>query len=239
MITIFGFRLNTGKEIYIVGDIANKDVAKDLASTLSPKMFADDKLHVKRTNDVIAIESLGDIKENNKGILKEYYVAFFMLDELQFLTLREYSVQGVYNLLKSRYGIDDDIVAMIFELKQSINNFDIEKEVKEYIEDHDKMKDLTYRARVKLQKIYGIDTYIDNINAMINMVEDKLTGRYKDIDENKVHDIIKALLYFVYTTKFGISDEMGSLLSISNRITKDILKYKNWSSVDIDDIILA
>ena len=258
MIHLFKIKINTGKTMCIIGDINSREKAKNLAVQLSPRFFADDKLHVRNGNNVIdSDEYLSALfAEGKDTTIKEFYVVFLLMDTLQFLTVKSNGPASAYRSIKSKYGIDEDMTAMIFELGQKVGRKDAvdtakviidtaKRDNKNGILENKQVAKVVYDTRVKLAKTYGFDRYEQNITTLIAIFEDFISGRYRDISADKVNAILAALIYFAYPSEYHIDklklqsiDELEALKKITNMLTSDILKYKQWVAGDVGEIII-
>jgi len=105
------------------------------------------------------------------------------------------------------------------------------------VQDPDKTRAVLEKALDKARKVKGpLEKVWENLQMMIGLVKDWLTGNYREVPRSTIVMIVAALLYLIspidvipdFIPIIGYLDDVFVIGLVINRIFKDLEKYKEW-----------
>lgn len=112
-----------------------------------------------------------------------------------------------------------------------------ESRASEYLNDGKKAKKLLGDARKKAERKKNmLDEVWDRVQLAFSLLEDWISGRYREIPYRSMIMITAAILYFIIPTDllpdfiigFGYVDDIAVLSFVFSQIAKDVNDYKAW-----------
>lgn len=245
MVNIFKIKLNSGKIMCIVGNLPGISIAKDQAIKLSTMFFSDDQLYVRRVNEVIEADTGEQALNKETGNIKTFDVAFSFDGAVQNLTIKGKGPMDVYHNLKAKYGIDEDLIVMIFELEQEIVKKDAIELAKQYIKDRPTADRIVKESMVKIARQQNLAMYRQNIKTLMSIFYDYETKRYTDINSEKIPVILAMFMCILNPQEYCINgiqlhadDEVVAAENVTKMLIYDIMNYKQWANGSVGDIII-
>jgi uncharacterized membrane protein YkvA (DUF1232 family) len=112
---------------------------------------------------------------------------------------------------------------------------DYGKKAKDYVEDKNKTKILLNEAMNKAKKKGALEEIWDNLQLLLGIIKDWISGDYTEIPVGSITLIIIGLLYFVSPIDLipdflpgGLIDDAVVLSLVIKQITSDLDNYRIW-----------
>lgn len=204
-------KLTNNKIIDIISNTKTGEEAKTLAIKYSPRLFGDTSLYV--TNESIIINSNEfDNKSNyisNKNT-KEFMVSFFMDNITQVLNIKAAEVPEAYNSIKLKYGIQEDVLMMIYETNQSKNSIVPALNLSKHMiltRDTYRINNVLNKATLKIQQDGILYMHEYNLSLLLSLIRDFCSGDYTWVHKEIVIQALASIIHYVNPSKFTFNVE--------------------------------
>lgn len=208
---IVAIQLNNGKVMHIIGDVKNKEDARATAAKLSKRLWGDSELYVYNTSHILSADKWSQDKQCSFQHGNKMYMISFLLDgSTQVLHTEAAGIKSAYNSIKVRYGIEENIFAMVYEVNQSTIRASAMSEASKLIKSEDKTNEL--------------------IDKTVNKIKSSL--EYEDIQKEiyKIH-LIKSLIIATRHNKY----DKCSLMMLTSMLASIIYFYTPYEySYDVN-----
>lgn len=234
MRTIATLRLNSGNLINIVSNLESKEKIREEAAKQSNRLFADKELRITKKTHILSIEDWEkDARVNYQNGNKEFTVAFMLDNIVQVLKVNSSGVKGAYNNIRLKYGIQDDILTIIYEENQRLRKKSAINASRKILSN----RNLTYNtinlAANKVKRTQGLNEYKKDLNIVFSMITSVVSGEYANIDLNKIVVAMEYIIYFLKPTEYFLESNnelnyISALKNIVDYMEEDINNYKSW-----------
>lgn len=248
---ITAVRLENNKIMNIISNKRTGEEAKALAIKHSPRLFGDINLYVTDEAVIISNEKFNNrnnyiSNKNERGFI----VSFFMDNITQVLNIKASEVSGAYNSIKLKYGIQEDVFMMIYEVNQTQNNTVSAVEISKHIiltRDNYRINNILNKASEKMRRDELLYMHEYNISLLLGIIRDYCTGDYTWIHTEIVIKALANITHYINPDKFTIkgltdidmrnindehkdkySESSYRILKTINSMSIDIKLYNNW-----------
>ena len=249
-------KLKNNTIMNVIANAKNKEDAKNWAVTNSIRLFADTKMHVTSDSVIISCDKWSQDKQASyQSGFKQYLVAFYLDNITQFLRIEAAGVKSAYNSVKSKFGIQENVNMMIFEINQQIktdkkkntsenNKSEVKKDRKSSVEyalrivnDLNKLSYILTKANEKVKNIPILSLYNAETYLMFSLVTDYCCGRYANVSADTVVGIVSCCIYLLNPEDFlpDMSNDVANLDAVTvfawavKQSQDDLLTYSKWA----------
>lgn len=231
-------KLQNSNHMVIVGDVQNKEQAKAMAIQLSPRFFADKSLHISKESPIINVEKWSQERGYSYQPGNKTYIVAFLLDNItQILQVEANGIKSAYNNIKVRYGINENLFMMIYELNQVHKRKSSMNVSKEVIRDNRRTTETLNKAADKARETPELGEYIEDLWLLFGMIRDYCNGSYRDIPTGTIIGALACVIYFLspidlipdVVPVIGQLDDITVLIWALKQLRGDIQRYKYWT----------
>jgi hypothetical protein len=211
--------------------------AKELAIKNSPRLFGDKELYITKECKVLNTEEWGKEKKSSYIGNKKYMVSFILEGVVQVLNIDAASVKNAYNIVRTKYGIQEDLFMAVYEInqkekKQETDSKDKSQTTKTSKSTTDNNTNAGTLSAISLAKSILADEH--KFNAILNLVIDKIEREYST--NSRLETDLKMLITMINDCAHGDFSEISYDNMIS--VTGCLCYYLNPESVKQDIIEL-
>ena len=238
LIVEIGLRDNT--IMNIVADTQSKESARNIAVQLSSRLFADSRFFVYSSSPILRVEKWAKDKHiNHQSGNKKFMAAFMLNGGVQFLQVQAAGVKSAYNSIKIKYGIQENLFMMIYEVNQNMQSRSIMNCAQQVLLDNNKIKGLSRAVVSKVSTTPEYETYRDEIVLLLFLIKDYIDNDYKCISSIDVIGITSVMVYILNPEGFVLDivpgmDVMSELELICwaiKQLSNDIKNYTDWINI--------
>lgn len=193
-------KLDNGELMGIVGEGINNSSIKSLAVQQSTRLWGDKELRVNRHSPIISTEALNNKEQEHEHEIKKYMVSFLMDEITQALKIEAKSIRDAYNKIRTKYGIQDNIFMMIYEINQfAVKDSAIEVS-KIALRNSNSLNEI-FRKAVEKSKD---SEYGERVQCLLQMINNSIHGRYSRITRNNIIIALADIVYFTDPTIYTL-----------------------------------
>ena len=201
-------RLENNKIMNIISNKKTGEEAKALAIKHSPRLFGDINLYVTNEANIISNEQFNNkssyISSKNE---KEFMASFFMDNITQVLNIKSNEVSGAYNSIKLKYGIQEDVFMMIYEVNQTQNNKVSAVQLSKHIiltKDNYRINNILNKASEQMKRDELLYMHEYDISLLFGIIRDYCAGDYTWIHTEIVIKALANITHYINPDKFTI-----------------------------------
>jgi hypothetical protein len=179
---ILTFQLENGKLMNIISSEPVKK-AKEIAIKNSARLFGDSNLYITKQSKLISSEEWEKEKKANYVGTKKYMTSFILDNVVQVITIDAASVKNAYNIVRTKYGIQDDLFMAVYEINQKVKDNEQSKKPVKISKEQDTDKEVKSNkisakslAKTTLSEDKKFNTVL---NAAINRIEQEYSENKK------------------------------------------------------------
>lgn len=245
---ILNVQLKNGNVMNIVANVHNIDEAKNWAIEYSSRLIPDTNLHINNQCKLISSERWSQDKAMSyQHGNKQFIAAFVMNGVSQYVKIEACGVKSAYNNIKIKYGIQENLNMLIYEVNQVVKKRSAINSGAEIIKDTNKVNMVLSRAHDKIKTFPVLGKYAADITLLIGVIKDYCNGSYRDIPMGTVVALIGTLLYFISPIDFipdiipglGALDEIAVLTWALKQVHVDLEDYSKWLSKEQNSIAVG
>ena len=238
---VLNIKINKGVYIGVIGKANSAIELKDIAIKLSNRLWGDKELHIKPSSKVVNSdeweqERILNVESGNKM----YQVAFLLDDIVQSVLIKASSYKSAYNNIKIKYGIEDNIFMMIYELNQGKTKLSALNESNSILNNTNKLNDLLTTVIEKIKYTAELDNYKHKISIIFHIIKDTYTSKYAGLSYNDMVYVVAHLVYFNDSIKYipdmlskdAIISENDAIILLVKKMDNSIDKYLDWREVN-------
>jgi hypothetical protein len=243
---ILTFQLENGKIMNIISSESAKK-AKEIAIKNSKRLFGDSSMYITKQSKLINSEDWEKEKKTNYIGTKKYMTSFILDNVVQVITIDAASVKNAYNIVRTKYGIQDDLFMAVYEINQKVKTPSPVESVKiskepdsEQIQTQDNTNKVSAKSLAKT-------TLSDDkkFNTVLNAVVNKIEQNYSDNKKTQTNfKMLVAMLNDSYHGSFSSISYSNMISAIAclcyyispNTIKQDVIQSEK---VDESNILLA
>ena len=117
---IVAVRVDNGNLIHIIANVEKPEDARKIAANNSARLIGNKSLMITTKSPIVSSEKWEQERVTpEKYGNRLYKVAFYMDNITQCLDIGAVSIKSAYNNIKNKFGIQDDLFMIIYEMNQS------------------------------------------------------------------------------------------------------------------------
>lgn len=232
-------KLKNGTLMSIIANVQNKEEARSWAAKYSNRLFGDSNMFVYKDSPITAVEKWSQERAIScQHGNKQYIVAFFMNNVTQLIKIEAAGVKSAYNIVKIKYGIQDNINMMIYDKHQNIKKKSAVAVSKELMSNNSKLNAILVKAHDKMKTFPVLGKYAADIPLFIGIIKDYCNGNYKAVPLGTIIGMLECLIYFLSPIDLipdiipglGQLDDIAVLVWAINQCHDDLVNYSKWLS---------
>lgn len=232
---IVTLRLENNNLINVIADVAKPQDARKIAVDNSARLLGNNSIiMITNQSKIVSSEKWEQSRVSNSQTgNKLYRVAFFLNNVTQCVDINAVSVKSAYNNIKIKFGIEENLFMIIYDMTQSIKKKSAMEQSLGNYRNGAYISKLLKDTANKTKTTEELELAVPTIALLLNMVKDNYTGKYR-IAENDLISTIACLIYFnepyattqdIISNKEDISD-ISMMLTLISIMEKQIYSYK-------------
>lgn len=234
---ILTFELNDKTKMNIVCDRQDKASARSLSIMYSQQIFNQRKFVLRTDSKVVDFEKWS--KSNNTKFIpgeKTFSIAVIYNNQIIINQVNACGIKSAYNNFKYMYGINEEVFAFIYDESQIVKKKSALLVSKKLMTDRVKTNQVLGQAVNNLREIEGIGKYAEDLQLLFSMIQDYVSGAYKQVPINLIIKSLIIILYFVSPINLsfeaipvvGQCDDLILVGWLLGGAHDDIQNYKKW-----------
>lgn len=233
------FKLRNGEILGAVANQSTKEKAKNWVIKNCDRLLSEQGVNASTSMEFISSENWeSERAAYYQDGYKEYIVAFNLDEVKQSIKIYAPGIKSAYNNVKIKYGIQDDIDAVIYELNQEVEKKLARSVTNNLIKNLSKLDEFLVKTKEKIRDIQIDRSYIMGLYSVIDIIYNTAHGKYRCTATNTVMSMIDCLVY--YNDPVGLDLGMSEapcadgttsvLIWMLKCVRPELTRYKQWQA---------
>ena len=227
-------KLKQGDVLNIVAYAPTKEKARAWAAENSNRLLGNKDMFITKTSPILTDEEWNkDRAPSYQDGGKLYFVAFILENIAQFMKINAPGVKSAYNNVMVKYGIQDNLNMMIYEINQEVKKKSAIKESANTIKDRKALNKVLKEATDKVNNSKELKANKREVVYLMKLINDYSLEKYTDVNSKKIECALACLMYFNSPSTLTLEEvsettdinEIDTLLFAVNQMRDEIKKY--------------
>ena len=245
---ILSVQLKNGNLMSVIANVHNIDEAKNWAIAYSSKLIPDTNLHINNQCRLVSSERWSQDKAVSYQHGNKIFIAAFIMNNVnQYVKIEACGIKSAYNNIKLKYGIQENLNMLIYEVNQVTKKRSAINSSIEIIKDSNKVNIVLNKAHNKIKTFPVLGEYAADITLLFGIIKDYCNGSYRDIPIGTIVALVGTLLYFVSPVDFvpdivpglGALDDIAVLTWALKQVHDDLQEYSKWLSKEENSVAVG
>lgn len=234
---IVAVRVDNGNLIHIIANVEKPEDARKIAADNSARLIGNKSLMITTKSPIVSSEKWEQERVTpEKYGNRLYKVAFYMDNITQCLDIGAVSIKSAYNNIKNKFGIQDDLFMIIYEMNQSHRRKGAVGIACNILNNKELTNKQLKIAASKIPKTEYLSKHTSEVKTTFALIRASQSKVYNNIDDKSVLCLMSAIVYFnnPYETEPNINpgllnmDGESVLIWAIQQNFNEIVKYSSW-----------
>lgn len=231
-------KVDNGTNINIIDDVKKPEEARTHAAENFKRLVGNSNFEITKKSKIVSHEEWKNerISSNLSGN-KLFKAMFYLNGSAQCLDVPAISVKGVYNNIKIRYGIEDDLFMLIYDTTQICKKRSAVEEAKLLINNKQQTMELFKEVAKKAISTNMSDEHIEELKTALKMIQSYQNNIYVCLNVNIIISVLTCLIYYVRPCEVDMDLQNGMnnmsdeavMIWLLNQLVIYVNAYNEWT----------
>lgn len=230
-------KVDNGTNINIVDDVKRPEEARTHAAENFKRLVGNNNYEITKKSKIVSHEEWKNERvSSNLSGNKLFKAMFYLNGSAQCLDVPAVSVKGVYNNIKIRYGIEDDLFMLIYDTTQICKKKSAVEEAKLLVNNKQQTMELFKEVAKKAMSTNMSDDNIEELKTAFKMIQSYQNGIYISLNINIIISVLTCLVYYFKPCEFDMDLQSGManmsdeavMIWLLNQLVIYVNAYNEW-----------
>lgn len=172
-------KLSNNTNIDIVADVSRPEEARALAAEHSARLIGDKTYEITTKSKIVSHENWEQTRVSSiQGGNKLFKVLFYLNNVKQDINIEAVSVKSAYNNVKLRFGIEENLFMIIYDMTQSVKKKSAIETANLMYKDKEAVAKLLKQTANKVKTVEELLPTRTGIQLLLSMIKDSYIGKH-------------------------------------------------------------